>query len=62
MNCHQTADCPHCGKDSWQSTWEATFTTVECMWCNGKFKYNPGEGSVKVSNSKPKNRKGKNEN
>ena len=55
MNCHQTAQCPSCNKDSWQSTWEATFTPVECLWCKCKFVYKPGTGrSVIVGGKKNK--------
>ena len=51
---HQTASCPHCGKDSWKSIWEATFEPQTCMWCKGLFMYKPGKGSVKVNSKKDK--------
>lgn len=51
---HQTAKCPHCNKDSWQSEFKAMFEPVKCMWCEGTFKYEPGVGSVKISNEKTK--------
>jgi len=44
---HQTAVCPECNKDSWQSAWEATFVPVECIWCKCKFRYEPSTGLSK---------------
>ena len=52
MECHQTATCPHCGSDSWRSAWEATFSPVKCMWCDGKFMYQPLNGSIKYEDIK----------
>jgi len=52
---HQTAACPHCGKDSWQSVREAIFAPVQCANCRGWFQYNAGTGgSVKVTIDKKK--------
>lgn len=47
INCHQTANCPYCGKDTGQSIWEAMWAPVQCMWCNKWLIYDPNKGSVK---------------
>ena len=55
MHYHRTALCPHCGKDSYESEWEATFVPVQCIWCQKWFMYKPGKGvSIKVKGKKDK--------
>ena len=54
LNSHQTASCPHCGKDSWKSAWEAMWIPVQCIWCHKWLMYDPNKGSIKSSEKKKK--------
>lgn len=52
INCHRTADCPACGKDSWQSEQAAYFTVVKCTWCGALFTYDDKTKSFKVTDKR----------
>lgn len=42
----QTDRCPWCGKDSYEETRIAFFSTAECTWCKCKFKRVEGKLTV----------------
>ena len=48
INCHSTATCPSCNKDSYQSEYAAFFSIVECTWCGSKFTWDSETKSYKV--------------
>jgi len=48
MDGHQTARCPACGKDSYQSEQAAFFTVVKCIWCEAKFTWDAATKTFRV--------------
>ena len=54
---HQTAQCPWCGRDSYEADSVAWFSTAKCMWCKCEFKYDKKAGDYSLVVVKPGNTK-----
>jgi len=48
QNCHSTAQCPACGKDSYQSEYTAFLKVVTCTWCGSSFTWDAETKTFKV--------------
>lgn len=48
INSHHTAECPNCGKDTYEPEIKAFFGVAQCPWCGKYFKWDSVSQSMKV--------------